>query len=140
MSEGVNKAILIGHLGKDPETSHTQGGATKCRFPLATTESYTDSSGEKQSRTEWHTVIAWGKLADIVAKYLKKGSQAYVEGRIQNRSYDDKNGVKKYISEINALRVTFLGARGDSGGGNSGGGQSSGASDNHMPHDDDIPF
>ena len=153
MAEGVNKAILVGNLGKDPELSYTQSGAARCRFPLATSESYTNNSGERQERTEWHNIVVWGKLAETVSKFLQKGRQVYVEGRIQNRSYDDKDGIKRYISEINALRVTFLGGRGgdnsfqggggqpQSGGGpGSGGGYDGGGPSNFGPDDDDIPF
>ena len=146
MAEGVNKAILVGNLGKDPELSYTQSGAARCRFPIATTESYTNNSGERQERTEWHNIVVWGKLAETVSKFLQKGRQVYVEGRIQNRSYDDKDGIKRYISEINALRVTFLGGRGGDSGFQGGGGPPSGGGDfnggpsNFGPNDDDIPF
>ena len=155
MAEGVNKAILVGNLGKDPELSYTQSGAARCRFPIATTESYNNNAGERQERTEWHNIVVWGKLAETVSKFLQKGRQVYVEGRIQNRSYDDKDGIKRYISEINAARVTFLGGRGGDGGGFQGGGGQSGGGggqsgdgggydgggpSNFGPNDDDIPF
>ena len=153
MAEGVNKAILVGNLGKDPELSYTQSGVARCRFPLATSESYTNNAGERQERTEWHNIVVWGKLAETVSKFLQKGRQTYIEGRIQNRSYDDKEGIKRYISEINAIKVTFLGGRGDGGynsGGStsgppagddySGGGGGSGPGQSFGPNDDDIPF
>ncbi len=122
MAEGVNKAILVGNLGKDPELSYTQSGVARSRFSLATTESYNNNAGERQERVEWHNIVVWGKQAEIVSKFLQKGRQVYLEGRIQNRSYDDKDGNKRYITEINANRVIFLGGRGDGGGGGYGGG------------------
>ena len=122
MAEGVNKAILVGNLGRDPELSYTQSGTARCRFTMATAESYLNNAGERQERTEWHNIVVWGKQAETVSKFLQKGRQIYLEGRIQNRSYDDKDGIKRYISEINANRVVFLGSRGDSGGYNQGGG------------------
>ncbi|MCP4674708.1 MAG: single-stranded DNA-binding protein [Deltaproteobacteria bacterium] len=167
MAEGVNKAILVGNLGKDPDLSYTQNGVARCRFSLATSESYTNNSGDRQERTEWHNIVVWGKLAETVAKFLQKGRQCYLEGRIQNRSYDDKEGIKRYISEINANRVTFLGGRGGDGGyqggggggyqggggggqGGGGGGQGGGQGGGGQggggeppafgPNDDDIPF
>ena len=157
MAEGVNKAILVGNLGKDPELSYTQSGIARCRFPLATSESYTTNAGERQDRTEWHNIVVWGKLAETVAKFLQKGRQVFIEGRIQNRSYDDKEGIKRYISEINAARVTFLGSRnegyggggpssGPSGPGYGGGGEGQGGGfdssgpSGFVPNDDDIPF
>jgi single-strand DNA-binding protein len=149
MAEGVNKVILVGNLGKDPELSYTQSGTARCRFSLATSESYTNNSGERQARTEWHNIVVWGKLAETVSKFLQKGRQVYLEGRIQNRSYEDKEGIKRYISEINANRVTFLGGRG--GGGSSDGGPppsddysggdfDGGGASGVGPNDDDIPF
>ncbi len=155
MAEGVNKAILIGNLGKDPELSYTQSGTARCRFPLATSESYQNNAGERQERTEWHNIVVWGKLAETVSKFMQKGRQVFIEGRIQNRSWDDKEGNKRYITEINASKVTFLGGRGDGGSQNSGGYQGGGQSegppadgDSHSggqgqgqgPNDDDIPF
>jgi single-strand DNA-binding protein len=122
MAEGVNKAILVGNLGRDPELSYTQSGTARCRFTMATTESYLNNAGERQERTEWHNIVVWGKQAETVSKFLQKGRQIYLEGRIQNRSYDDKDGIKRYISEINANRVVFLGSRGGDSGGYQGGG------------------
>jgi single-strand DNA-binding protein len=121
MAEGVNRVILVGNLGKDPETRFTQGGTAQCKFSLATSETYNNNAGERQERTEWHNIVVWGKQAETVGKYLAKGRQVYVEGRIQTRSYDDKEGKKRYITEINANRVIFLGSRGDGGGTPSGG-------------------
>lgn len=105
---GVNKVILIGNLGKDPEVRTFDSGTKKASFNLATSEPYTDKSGQKQDRVEWHNVIFWGKIADVVEKYLNKGSQVYVEGRIASRSYDDKDGVKRYITEIEGSSLTML--------------------------------
>jgi single-strand DNA-binding protein len=121
MAEGVNKAILVGNLGKDPELSYTQSGVARSRFSLATTESYNNNAGERQERVEWHNIVVWGKQAEIVSKFLQKGRQVYLEGRIQSRSYDDKDGNKRYITEINANRIVFLGGRGGDGGGGGGG-------------------
>ncbi len=105
---GVNKVILIGNLGKDPEVRTFDSGSKKAAFSLATSEPFTDKSGQKQDRIEWHNVIFWGKIADVVEKYLKKGSQVYIEGRIASRSYDDKDGVKRYITEIEGSNLTML--------------------------------
>ncbi len=97
----VNKVILVGRLGRDPETRFTGGGTAVANFSLATDESYKDKSGEKQKRTEWHKVVVWGKLAEIVQKYVGKGTLLYVEGKLQTRSWDDKKGgEKKYTTEI----------------------------------------
>ncbi len=145
MAGGVNKVILIGNLGADPEMRYTPSGAAVCELRLATNESWTDRSGERQERTEWHRVVVWGKRAEVVSKYLSKGRQVYVEGRIRTRSWEDKEGNKRYTTEIIADTVQFLGGR-DGGGrddssnrpppaepelaGGYGGGSS----------DDDIPF
>lgn len=108
----VNKAILIGNLGRDPEVRYLPSGQAKATFTLATSESYTDRSGAKQERTDWHNVVVWGKQAELCGQYLKKGRQVYVEGRISNRSYEAKDGSgKRYISEVVAQRVQFLGGR-----------------------------
>ena len=115
MASGVNKAILVGNLGSDPETK-TAGSSEVCEFSLATNESWTDKSGKKQDRTEWHKVVVWGKLAEICAKYLKKGRQAYVEGRIQTRKWEDKEGNTRYTTEIVAREVKFLGGKDENGG------------------------
>lgn len=109
----VNKAILIGNLGADPELRYTPGGQAVTTFRLATTERWTGQDGQKNEKTVWHNIVAWGKQAEIVKEYLSKGRQVYVEGRIDNRSYDDKEGNKRYVSEIVAQRVQFLGSRAD---------------------------
>ena len=109
----LNKAMLIGRLGKDPELTYTNTGTAKCKFSMATSEKYKDQQGQQQERTQWHNIVVWGKLAEICGKYLAKGRQAYVEGRIENRSWDDRAGNKRYITEVVAKEVTFLGDRGD---------------------------
>ena len=110
---GVNKAILVGNLGSDPETRQTTSGSAVCNFSVATSESYKDRDGNKQERTEWHRVVAFGKLADICADYLHKGKQVYIEGRIQTRDWEDQAGVKKYTTEIVAREMQMLGSKGD---------------------------
>ncbi|MCP4570352.1 MAG: single-stranded DNA-binding protein [FCB group bacterium] len=112
MSDGVNKVILVGNLGKDPDSTPTKNGVARCRFPLATGESYDDKSGKRVDKTEWHNIVVWGKQGENVGKYLKKGRQAYIEGKIQTRSWDDEStGQKRYMTEINAKRVVFLGGK-----------------------------
>jgi single-strand DNA-binding protein len=106
---GINKAILIGNLGKDPEIRTIDSGRKVATFSLATTESYKDKNGERVDQTEWHNIVFWGPIADVIEKYLKKGSQIYVEGKIRTRSYEDKEGVKKYITEIVGDKMTMLG-------------------------------
>src|SRR5208283_1380072 len=109
----VNKAILVGRLGKDPETRFTSGGQAVATFNMATDSSYKDRNGERQKRTEWHRIKAWGKLAEIVQQYLKKGSLIFIEGRIETREWQDKEGVKRYTTEIVANEMRMLGGRGD---------------------------
>lgn len=109
---GVNKAILIGNLGKDPELRYTPAGQAVASFSMATGERWKNKDGQMQERTEWHNIVAWGKQAEICKEYLKKGSPIYVEGRIQTRSYDDREGNKKYKTEIVAQRIQMLGAKG----------------------------
>lgn len=143
----VNKVILVGNLGKDPEVRYTQTGSAVANFSLATSEQWNDRDGKKQERTEWHNIVVWGKSAEHCGQYLSKGRQVFIEGSIRTRSYDDKSGNKRYITEIVAQRVQFLGGGGgarssqqsdygqpdDMGmGGGMGGGQ--------PPSDDDIPF
>jgi len=108
---GVNKVILVGHLGADPDMRYTSNGAGVCELRLATGESWKDKNGERHERTEWHRIIVWNKTAEHCAKYLSKGSQVYVEGRIQTRSYE-KDGGTRYITEIVANQVTFLDSKG----------------------------
>lgn len=113
----VNKAIIIGNLGKDPEMRYMPSGDAICNFSLATTDSWKDKNGEKQEKTEWHRISMFGKLAEIAGEYLKKGSQVYVEGRIQTRKWTNKEGQDQYTTEIVADKMQMLGGR--SGGGNS---------------------
>jgi len=120
----VNKVILVGNLGKDPELRYTPSGAAVATFSLATTNPFKDREGNKQ--TEWHNIVAWRQLAEICGKYLHKGKQVYIEGRIQTRSYDDRDGNKRYITEIVADQMQMLGSRDEQGGGYGGGQQSDG--------------
>jgi len=122
----VNKVILVGRLGKDPETRFTSGGQAVATFNMATDSSYKDRNGERQKRTEWHRIKAWGKLAEIVQQYLKKGSLIFIEGRIETREWQDKEGVKRYTTEIVANEMRMLGGRGDgmAAGASAGGGAS----------------
>lgn len=113
MAKSLNKVMLIGNLGKDPELRYTTSGVAVATFSLATNESWKDQDGNAQERTEWHNIVAWRKLAEICAEWLKKGKKVYIEGRIQTRSYDDKNtGAKKYITEIVADNMIMLDSRG----------------------------
>lgn len=106
----VNKVIILGRLGQDPELKYTPSGAAVCNFSLATSETWNDkNSGQKQEKTEWHRVVVWGKLAELCNQYLAKGRQAFVEGKLQTRSWDDKNGQKRYTTEISATTVQFIG-------------------------------
>lgn len=107
----LNKVLLIGNAGKDPEVRHLQGGAVTATITLATTERYKDRNGETKEQTEWHTVVAWRQTAEFVEKYVKKGSQLYVEGKIRTRSWDDQSGQKRYSTEIQADTIQLLGSR-----------------------------
>jgi single-strand DNA-binding protein len=151
MARGVNKVILVGNLGNDPEVKYMPSGGAVANVSLATTESWKDkNSGERQEKTEWHRVVFFGRLAEIAGEYLKKGSQIYVEGRLQTREWE-KDGVKRYSTEIIASDMQMLGGRGGSGGTGSyeedpsqsrqGGGQQAPAKSS-MPEDfdDEIPF
>jgi single-strand DNA-binding protein len=108
----VNKAILIGNLGADPELRYTPGGQAVASFSMATTEKFKNKEGEQQERTEWHNIVCWRRTAEIANEYLKKGSPVYIEGRIQYRSYEDKDGIKRYRTDIVAQRLQLLGGRG----------------------------
>lgn len=112
----VNKVILVGRLGKDPETRYTSGGQAVCNFSLATDETFKDKSGERQKRTEWHKIVVWSKQAEIAQQYLKKGSQIYLEGRIQSRDWTDKENQKRTSYEIVATNFRMLGSKPDSSG------------------------
>ena len=158
MAKSVNKVILVGNLGKDPEIKYTPSGMAVAKFSLATNEGYKDKAGQWQERTEWHNIVAWQRLAEIVGEYVKKGSKVYIEGRLQTSSWDDKeSGQKKYKTEIIANDLVLLGGRGEgeSEGGSRGYSRSASASggsfDQSQPHhedathatqiqDEDIPF
>lgn len=109
MARGVNKVILIGNLGRDPELRYTQAGAAVCNMRLATNESYQNQDGETVQRTEWHTVVAWDRLAEICDEHLQKGSRVYFEGKLQTREWEDQNGNTRYSTEVKARDVMFLG-------------------------------
>jgi single-strand DNA-binding protein len=152
----VNKVIIIGNLGRDPETRYMPEGGAITNISVATTETWKDKQGEKQEKTEWHRVAFFGKLAEIAGEYLKKGSQVYVEGRLQTRKWQDKDGADKYTTEIVANAMQMLGSRQGMGGGDRGGdtgGEREGASARAQPKatakpaggkfddlEDDIPF
>ena len=155
MARGINKVILIGHLGADPETRAMPSGMTVANMRLATTESWKDKqSGEQQERTEWHNVALFGRLGEIAAEYLRKGSQVYIEGRLRTRKWQDKEGRDRYTTEIVANEMQMLGGRGGgapSGGGGAGGESAArstehaeaaagGAGASREDFDDDIPF
>ena len=152
----VNKAILVGRLGRDPETRYTTGGQAVANFSLATDYSYKDRNGERQKKTEWHKIVVWRKLAEICQQYLKKGSLVYIDGRIKTREWQDKEGQKRYSTEIIAGEMRMLGGRGE--GATAGAGSASRSADDVEPHpvggeepmggggggpeisDEDIPF
>ena len=146
MSNGVNKVILIGNLGADPEVRFTPGGQAVANFRIATSESWTDKNGQKQERTEWHRIVVWGKLAELCGEYLKKGRQCFLEGRLQTREWQDKEGQKHYTTEVVASGVTFLGAPSGNGGRRNEppagdfGPPPPGHDNPPAPGDDDIPF
>jgi single-strand DNA-binding protein len=163
MARGINKVILIGHLGADPETRAMPSGMQVANLRLATTESWKDKqSGENQERTEWHSVALFGRLGEIAAEYLRKGSQVYIEGRLRTRKWQDKEGRDRYTTEIVGSEMQMLGGRGGSAGGGGGGGGysadrdrepvsrgepaeapamgSAGAGASSQEFDDDIPF
>jgi len=147
----VNKAILVGNLGRDAEMRFTSGGTPVATVSLATTERFTDRDGQKKEDTQWHRVVIWGKMAESIHEYLTKGKQIYVEGRIQTREWTDKEGKQARTTEIRADRVVLLGGGGGGGGGSrpgrdrqadtgDGGASSSDMSPVDAPSDDDIPF
>ena len=109
---GINKVILVGHLGKDPEVRYLEGGVSVASFPLATTETF-NKDGRKVEQTEWHNIVLWRSLADVAAKFLQKGKLVYIEGKLRTRSFEDKEGVKKYTTEIVAENFTMLGRKTD---------------------------
>ncbi|MBL4585874.1 MAG: single-stranded DNA-binding protein [Flavobacteriales bacterium] len=149
---GVNKVILVGHLGADPEMKTLESGAKLAKFGLATSERYKDKNGNQVDTTEWHNVILWRGLADIAERFLKKGSQVYIEGKIKTRSWDDQDGNKKYMTEIIGDNMTLLGRPGEGGGsgGDAQAASSAPAASNQASEtpaapadssvDDDLPF
>ena len=110
-ARGLNKVMIIGYVGKDPEVKYTPGNVAVANFSVATSESYKDKNGAAQEKTEWHRIVTFGKTAEVMGEYLKKGQQVYVEGRLQTRSWDDDKGAKRYITEVVALTVQFLGKK-----------------------------
>jgi single-strand DNA-binding protein len=126
MAEGLNRAILVGNLGADPELKFTQGGQAVLKLRIATTESFMNKSGERQERTDWHTVVVWGKRGEALNKILSKGRTVWIEGRIQTRSWEDKDGGKRYATDIVANQVGLVGGRGGAEGGGGGGPRSGG--------------
>ena len=118
----VNKVIIVGNMGRDAEVRYTPGGAAVATLSLATTDVWNDKAGQRQEKTEWHRVVGWGKQAETLAEYLTKGRQIYVEGRLQTRQWDDKDGNKRYTTEIRSDRIVLLGGRGGAGEGGGGGG------------------
>jgi single-strand DNA-binding protein len=147
---GINKVILVGNLGKDPEVRYLEGGTAVANFTLATSETYKDrTTGERKTQTEWHNVVLWRGLAEVAEKYLRKGSQVYVEGKIRTRSWEDKEGNTRYTTEIVGDNMTMLGRRDDSG--NSGqsapepsqkaqAAPAQSTSSSKQEEDDDLPF
>jgi len=107
----INKVILVGNVGKDPEVRYLDNGTAVAQFSLATSENYKDKEGNKQSRTEWHNIVLWRGLAEIAEKYVKKGNPLYIEGKIRSRSYDDKEGIKRYVTDIVAEQMQMLGSK-----------------------------
>jgi single-strand DNA-binding protein len=152
MARGINKVILIGHLGADPETRAMPSGMTVANLRLATSENWKDKqSGEQQERTEWHNVALFGRLGEIAGEYLRKGSQVYIEGRLRTRKWQDKSGVDRYTTEIVANDMQMIGGRGGGGGGQAASAAGSGEARERPPaaepagaatedFDDDIPF
>jgi len=124
----LNKVMLIGNLGKDPEVRTIPSGAKVANFPIATSESYTGKDGNRVEKTEWHNIVMWRGLAEVAEKYLKKGNQVFIEGKLQTRSWDKADGTKAYMTEIMADNMTMLGGRRNEGGGDFGGGDSEGGS------------
>jgi single-strand DNA-binding protein len=142
MANGLNKAILIGNLGRDPEMRYTPSGVAVANFNIATSETWTNKEGQKETRTEWHRIVAFGKLGEICGEYLAKGRQVYIEGRIQTRDWEDKEGVKRYTTEIIANQMIMLGSRDTVAPGDAYGGPPPAEPDTSLPEtpDDDIPF
>lgn len=140
-NKSLNKVLLIGNLGKDPEVSYTPSGIAVAKFSMATTDRWKDDSGNPQERTEWHNIVVWRKLAEICGQYIKKGSRIYLEGRLQTRSWDDKNtGVKRYTTEIIADDLIMLDAKGAGAGSSVAEEIQPGPEGPSEPVKDDLPF
>lgn len=142
----VNKVILVGNLGRDPELRYTKSGSAVANFSLATTDVFS-KEGQREERTEWHRIVAWGKTAELCTQYLAKGRSVYIEGQLRTREWEDKDGNKRQTTEVHAQTVQFLGPRGSGQGGGGGGGgggsrgsESSGPASDAPPSDDEIPF
>jgi single-strand DNA-binding protein len=142
MSGSVNKVILIGNLGKDPEVRHLENGTAVANFPLATSENYTDKNGERVSTTDWHNVVLWRKLAEVSEKFLKKGDKIYVEGRLKTRSWQDQEGNTKYTTEVVGDSMTMLGKAPEGGGAKSENAATASSPEVSLPENDtdDLPF
>ncbi len=136
----VNKVILVGNLGRDPELRYTQGGQAVCNFTLATNEQWKDRDGNPQERVEWHRIVVWGKVGENCAQYLQKGRNVYVEGRLQTREWEDKEGQKRRTTEIVAQTVQFLGSRGGASGGSGAPDEGGGREPGSAEPGDEIPF
>lgn len=139
---GINKVILIGHLGKDPELRYLEGGVSVTSFPLATSETF-NKDGQKVEQTEWHNIVMWRGLADLASKYLSKGKLVYIEGKLRTRSFEDKAGIKKYTTEVVAENFTMLGRKSDFEDGAPARQGSKSIADNDLLHgngEDDMPF
>lgn len=139
MAEGINKVILIGNLGQDPELRHTGSGTAVCNLSLATNESYKDRDGNRVDKTEWHRVVAWGRLAETCDQYLEKGRQVYVEGSLQTREWEDRDGNSRQTTEIKARTVQFLSGS-DSGGQRGSSRPPTPDETQRFESDDDLPF
>ena len=137
MSRSLNKVMLIGNLGKDPELKYTPSGVAVATFSIATSEQWKDQEGNAQEKTEWHNIVAWRKLAEIVGEYLKKGKKVYIEGKLQTRNYE-KDGVKRYITEIVADQLIMLDSMGQRS--SSSGMEESMPAPSNAPKEDDLPF
>lgn len=136
----VNKVILVGNLGQDPEVRYTGGGTAVANLRLATNERWTDKSGQKQERTEWHRIVAWGRQAEVAGEYMRKGQMLYVEGSLQTRQWEDRDGNTRYTTEVKALLLKMLGGRGGAGSEDYSSGPEPDFGPEPQVSEDDIPF
>lgn len=136
----ANRVILVGNVGGKPEVRYTSSGVAVANFTLATNEAWTDNDGNRQERTEWHRIVAWRKLAELCEKFVDKGKMLYIEGRLQTRDWEDKNGIKRYTTEVVADTLTMLSGRGDTAGGNQKQESSASAPEPEDEEMDDLPF